>query len=324
MKRLTRGFVAWAGAAAMLLPLTVGTASADPATPPTKVVQAGMRLTFHDGENGQVRGDMCTLGAVGTDSMNRKIGITAGHCNPVVDRVPGVDNSFIMGVDRRQVTTTNNHPVWDWRDIDAGPIGWIRYVAADMRDSVDDTKPLTGLDYMVIEFAPHVTLTSEFIKPPKYTYGPNPKLDNENTTHVPLHELDPGTIAVPAYASGKINAVYSDAAGNPAEPFFPTIVCNVGSTTLQTVAQGVQPTPLNCGYMASNNGPYGHIMGYGRLLPHDSGGPIVVGNPSNIWVGIAKANAHPFGVYTSAKAILADMNSKVAGFPGKGFQITNN
>ncbi|PTR44094.1 hypothetical protein C8K38_105173 [Rhodococcus sp. OK611] len=70
---------------ALLLGLGVASALADrvpgPAVPPAKVVGPGTTITFDDYTE---YGYWCTRGA-GTDSAGRKVGITAGHCNPQVD-----------------------------------------------------------------------------------------------------------------------------------------------------------------------------------------------------------------------------------------------
>ncbi|SEK19421.1 Trypsin [Rhodococcus maanshanensis] len=268
----------------------------------------------------------CTLGAVGTDATGRKIGITAGHCNRPPTKSP------YPGVTKRVVDPTNNHPVWDWRDLAAGPIGYIRYVSADDTDGSDLAAQLEyykqNIDYMVIEFADNVELSSTIMTVPKY----GPKAGG--AAYDPPNDYAPGTVVTPSVPWGKVNAIYSDSSGNPAVPpqggiFTPTEMCHAGAITQQQNSQNNQPDSARCGviYHVENQNMYTS----GFIQPGDSGGPVWVKNQFNKWAGITswvRAQLTPlpgvYYVYTSAKKILDDMNSKAAGFPGKGFQITNN
>lgn len=102
-------------------------------------------------------------------------GRPAGHCNPQVHpdnptNDPGHTSTDgnktytpIVGPARGAHTLTDDHPVWDHRNIGDGPIGHIRWV------SKDDTLPPDGsagtpggdTDYTVIEFASNITFTTE-------------------------------------------------------------------------------------------------------------------------------------------------------------------
>lgn len=291
-----------------------------PAVPPAKIVSAGMRITFDDYV---YFGNQCTLGAVGTDSEGRKIGITAGHCNPVPDREVNknnekrlTDNSWkpYEGPGVQTYTPGNDHRVWDWRDVGAGPIGWIRWVSVDERNSATD--PINKLDYMVIEFAPNVTLSSQVMTAPKYATNSDGSLNY-------------GQVVEPAQPWFKMTEIYSDSAGNPTLPSFGETLCNAGSITNEGQVQGGTPTDLMCGLVLGVGN--GRMRTAAPMKKGDSGGPAYIKGTGTKWVGISSwVVAALFGphVYTSAKVILDDINSKpVATFPefaGRGFVLTNN
>ncbi|MGW6375906.1 hypothetical protein ACWFRB_07535 [Rhodococcus sp. NPDC055112] len=278
------------------------------------MVAAGMRIAFDDNP---AHPDICTLGAVGTDSQNRKVGITAGHCNPW--------ESFrtVKGPLPRVHTTDNTHKVWDWRDMAAGPIGWIRWVSADQSECPTGISgcldPLISkMDYMVIEFAGNVTLSSQVMTTPKY--GPD-----ANGTPFDPNSTVAGPIEVPSEPWFKMNAIYSDAAGNPTVPAIGQALCNAGSTTTQFYAQAGDAKTVQCGGIGYNGG--GLLYTQAGVKGGDSGGPAFVQGQSNKWAGIASwlwplGNIFYQHVYTSAKKILDDLNPR--GITGSGFQITNN
>ncbi|PTR42798.1 hypothetical protein C8K38_11095 [Rhodococcus sp. OK611] len=350
MKRATRYITGLLTASTLMVGLGAGTAQAEqkppwtppgdkvaaPAVPPAKTVSASMRLAFDDYKNW---GGSCTLGAVGTDSAGRKVGITAGHCNPThgtnhplnLNKLDEHGFNPYPGVEKQTEVLDNNHPVWDWRDVAAGPIGWIRYVS---NDDPDDTKVNIGtLDYMVIEFANNVTLSSQVMTAPKYG-------NNEDGTPFSIRfARDPSpTILVPSQPWYKMNQIYSDAAGNPSvmppTGLFGRWICNAGSITSQQFAQNNDPTGVACGHIWYNENNWNYTGA--ETIQGDSGGPANPMGQSNKWAGIVSwmVGTAPSGpavgyhVYTSPKAILDDLNPRrnAANQPitGSGFTITNN
>ncbi|WP_027503278.1 trypsin-like serine protease [Rhodococcus sp. UNC363MFTsu5.1] len=332
MKRSTRYLSGLLTAAALTASLGAGTAQAEPVQVPSstastvavaqsgKVVAAGMRLAF---DNNLEHPDMCTLGAVGTDSQGRKVGITAGHCNP------WEPIRTIKGPLPRVRTLANTHPVWDWRDMAAGPIGWIRWVSADQSECPAGSglclNPLiAGIDYMVIEFADTVALSSQVMTVPKY--GPDANGVPFNPDFTGPAPYVPGPIQVPSEPWFKMNAISADSAGNPTVAGAGTTICNAGSTTVQGYAQAGDPKTVQCGPVIYNQA--GRNYSWAGMKQGDSGGPMFVKGKPNEWAGIASwiVDGFPtqYQVYTSAKKILDDMNGQTGDFPGKGFQITNN
>ncbi|MCZ4555479.1 hypothetical protein O4215_07810 [Rhodococcus maanshanensis] len=319
MKRSTRRLASLASAVAMAFTLAAGTAGADPATP-TKIAAPGMRLQFEKGK--------CTLGAVGTDAGGRKVGITAGHCNPW---------EIGKGVAEATHTTTNDdgQRVWDWRDKESGPIGWIRYISADSRPTAQWPAEASGeaniqktlpLDYMVIEFAPHIQLSSQVMTAPTYEFeadGVTPFSTDEflpSATH--------GSVVTPSVPWFKINTNLTGSSGQLVAPGTFAQLCQVGSYTTQANAQAGQPqSQLNrCGTVTHelSGVSYGNI----KNRAGDSGGPLVGRLEPHKWAGIVSGQGPTVlgyqYYYNSAKIILQDMNSKPDGFTGKGFQLTNN
>ncbi|TJZ73375.1 hypothetical protein FCG67_24545 [Rhodococcus oryzae] len=341
MKRPIRYLAGAVATSVLLLGLGPGTAHAlqeeppgpakdysqvpQPAVPAPKTVAAGMRITFDDYV---YFGNQCTLGAVGTDAAGRKVGITAGHCNPVPDKEWNPDNTQrltdntwkpIVGPAVNVHTTTNDYPVWDWRDVGAGPIGWIRYVSVDERPGRE--YPINKLDYMVIEFAPHVTLSSQVMTAPKYATR-----TNESGEQV----LDYSQVVEPAKPWFTMNALYADAAGNPKLPPFGQTLCNAGAITNEGQVQGGTPTDLICGMVWSTAD--GVIRTSAGQLGGDSGGPAFIKGTGTKWAGIVSwwapgANPVAQWAYTSAKKILDHLNSwrDANGNPmtGNGFTIFN-
>ncbi|AQA23293.1 hypothetical protein BTZ20_3364 [Rhodococcus sp. MTM3W5.2] len=172
MTRTTRLLAGALATLALVSGLTAGTAAAHPAPQP-KTVAPGTLLDFDGDKNWGIpnadktafvdapkSGFVCTLGAVGTDSAGRKVGITAGHCNPGTK--PEDTGPKFHGAPRGVPILENGHPVFDRRDVGTidqnlpapAPIGWIRWVSPDVGYT-------STTDYMVIEFAPHVTLSSQ-------------------------------------------------------------------------------------------------------------------------------------------------------------------
>ncbi|RVW06886.1 hypothetical protein EGT67_24835 [Prescottella agglutinans] len=285
-----------------------------------------MRLQFAD--NGK-----CTLGAVGTDAAGRKVGITAGHCNPwkVADAVAEATH-----------TTTNNNgqAVFDWRDMDSGPIGWIRYVSADGRPTAQwpAVDPVTGeasiqktapLDYMVIEFAPHVQLSSQVMTAPTYA------VEADGVTPFSTDPLTPskthGPVVTPSEPWFKINTIVKGLFGQVVAPGTGAQLCQAGSYTVQANAQAGQPkSELNrCGTVTHELS--GLVYSSVKNRGGDSGGPLVGKFEPNKWAGIVTGQGEialgPINLgwsywYNSAKLILDDLNPR--GITGSGFQITNN
>ncbi|MFI6429700.1 hypothetical protein [Rhodococcus oryzae] len=289
-------------------------------------------------------GFYCTLGAVGTDAAGRKIGITAGHCNeqrwvpdpdnPGQLKAPGAfldattrspcdppasatcihypDYPKYSGAQPGVPITNNNHPVFDmnavaWakkNNLPVNPIGWIRWV-----DPKGDAEDLTATtDYMVIEFAPEVQLSSQV----------------RNKDGNPVNSAAGGLF--------KVNSIYSDASGAPAIPPLSNLFPWGASTWIENYGARSDRTPI-LQSAAVNPGAIGIIdRGLLRTLAGnqagDSGGPVVMRGTGK-WVGITAASVKginfPF-ITTSAKNILDDLNgTKVpAGTAGKGFTVTNN
>ncbi|MFC4605636.1 hypothetical protein [Rhodococcus kronopolitis] len=352
MRRTTRYLTGLLSATALVASLGVGTAQAEdaPATPAPKTVQAGMRITF-ELEPGYMKDPdtpinltRCTLGAVGTDSMNRKIGITAGHCNGLkVTDAPG-DAVIPSGVPKDVPVTDSEkvrHPVYDWTETRGAagphpaPIGWIRYASKDgtVANTVEN---LNLLDYMVIEFAPHVTLSSTLMTAPKYKSRSDGSVFRAGGGDGDL----PLEVDVPPRPLFKMNKVYSDAAGNPVNPGIGANLGQVGWTSMQMHAQGtnllvgIDPTPdptlVPTGYIFNSQNGYLRSTTFSR--GGDSGGPAGVVGRSNEWAGIVVGSAGPVSyVYQSAKLILDHLNGRTCTdsgatvpCPGAGFQITNN
>jgi hypothetical protein len=310
MKRVTRCLSSLFAAATLVAGLGAGAAQAqETSTPTAKTVMPGMRITFSDSP--AVDLGWCTLGAVGTDSAGRKVGITAGHCNP--SDGPAVQSHTQINND----TTA----VWDWRDQSAGPIGWIRWVSVDENGPGGDQAPLGKLDYMVIEFAPNVTLSSQLMRAPKYALTADGKDDRTQ-------------VLVPAQPLHKINKIYADAAGTMQIPPVNNWVCDIGSTTNQEFVQAGSAYNMQCGpvkYISTGGGLPG-LAGLTDVFikSGDSGGPVFDQSRPNEWAGISSwmyfnTMVNPFftyGAVTSAKTILDDLNPR--GITGSGFQITNN
>ncbi|MFD4293963.1 hypothetical protein ACFWQG_12175 [Rhodococcus sp. NPDC058532] len=270
----------------------------------------------------------CTLGPVGTDAAGRKVGITAGHCTQSswskewgAPLHPGPTRGV-------EVSDTNlsKYPVYDknaskWTQQHPGtpapdPIGWIRWVDADTCESGEtggdneacadnpyQTDPTSRTDYMVIEFAPDVQLSSQVLdkagKPVASTAGGGTPL--------------------------KVNSIYTNASGAPA---LPGILFNhvelYGARTdrdpdLMTVPT-VITTPSSGVITFVSNGMIRAAAGFNN---GDSGGPVVLKGTGK-WVGIVTATTPdiPPWVNTSAKNILDDLNPR--GVAGSGFTPINN
>ncbi|MCZ4556079.1 hypothetical protein O4215_10875 [Rhodococcus maanshanensis] len=287
-------------------------------------------------------GTYCTLGAVGTDAAGRKIGITAGHCNeprwipdpdnPGQLKAPGAnldattrepcdpqtsatcirypDYPKYSGAQADVPITNNDHPVFDMNAVawakkynlpPVNPIGWIRWV--DKKGDADDLTATT--DYMVIEFAPEVQLSSQ------------------------VRNKDGGPVFQGGGGLFKVNSIYSGAGGAPALPpisgwLFPaTWIENYGARSDRTpITQSAAVNPGAIGYVTN-----GMIRTLAGNQNGDSGGPVVMKGTGK-WVGITAGAVgfsldYPFYT-TSAKNILDHLNAQPAGTAGKGFTVTNN
>lgn len=283
-------------------------------------------------------GKMCTLGAVGTDSTGRKIGITAGHCNNegatagnIVDLGDGtqgvVKNSGVPTAQLDTELTANAYPIFDrnaekrakesnpQNPVAVDPIGWIRWVDHQEGDNGDTT------DYMVIEFAPDVELRSQ-------VYGVT------------------GAAVMSTKSGGgpfKVNSIYTDATGKLALPplgtaLSPKEIEHFGAMSAREPGWGAQN--LSVYYAeAPNHGNVNQLDNPGTGLfraaaahqPGDSGGPVVIRGTSK-WVGIITGYGPPANtvlqsqwIFTSAKNILEDLNQPNTGRTyGVGFTPINN
>ncbi|CRK49805.1 exported hypothetical protein [Rhodococcus sp. RD6.2] len=333
MKRTIRYLTGLLAAASLVASLGVGTAQADEVPASTaKTVMPGMRITFLDPVTYPDYQGLCTLGAVGTDSAGRKVGITAGHCNSHQKYNENPDNHgdpTYDGAPVRTHTLTNDYKVWDWRDPNGGPIGWIRWVSNDGRQT--NNGYLGKLDYMVIEFAPHVVLSSQLMRAPKYFQASDGKLDRSQ-------------ILVPAQPLHKINTIYSNSAGVVQIPPVGSTICNIGSTTNERYVQTDSAFNMQCGplkFISTGGGlpaqgtdglvTPGVMLADVSMPGGDSGGPVIDKSRPNEWAGITSWRYRNFwvnptffeyGAATSAKTILDDLNPR--GITGSGFQITNN
>ncbi|TJZ77013.1 hypothetical protein FCG67_14250 [Rhodococcus oryzae] len=291
-------------------------------------------------------GFFCTLGAVGTDAAGRKIGITAGHCNQAPQWVPDPDRPGELKPPGQKLTTsgdvctvesttcisypdypkypgaplgepvtTNGHPVFDVNAVKwaqdhnlapVKPIGWIRWVNKDTFKSDGTLNLNSTTDYMVIEFAPEVQLSSQVRDK-----------DGQN-----VHQGGGGLF--------KVNSIYSDAGGAPALP--PLSNTFISSTWIENYGARSDRTPTLLS-AAVNPGAIGLVTNgmlrtFAGSQGGDSGGPVVMKGTSK-WVGITAGSETGivFPYYTtSAKNILENLNGHAvpAGTAGKGFTITNN
>lgn len=277
--RRTAQYLAGLTASLAAVAAFTGVANAEPAP---KTIAAGTFLDF-DANPVRYMGKNCTLGAVGTDGQGRKVGITAGHCNPYSE---SDDVSALPGAPRGVHLTGNDYPVWDKNDIEAGPIGWMRWVSDDLSDH-------SNIDYMVIEFAPHVVLSSK-------------------------------VTAVSGEEVFRIDSIHRDGAGEIALPQRGDVVQNFGAASFEYGAASSNPlaaAPATGLVVESGNGLF---RSWAPTQPGDSGGPVIMRDTSE-WVGIvtrARYDAFPQWESTSAQSILADLNSRP--ITGNGFTITNS
>ncbi|MGW4480695.1 hypothetical protein [Rhodococcus triatomae] len=312
-------------------------------------------LTREDGT--RYLSSYCTLGAVGTDSAGRKIGVTAGHC--AIPRRYKAGDLFPLNDDTSRLVkydapargvplSANTYPVFDrnaakWAQEQAdkgnpepevSPIGWVRWVDADVCDdneaisrdedgtiqycpADDDLRPTdidSLTDYMVIEFAPDVQMTSQVYDqsgdPVTSTAGNGPFKVNSTYTRN-------GSVALPRVFPYN-DTVETYGAVSAREPL-PATTLTYGMTA-----------PSSGITIAAANGLFRPAVG---SQSGDSGGPVVMRGTGQ-WVGIitgelprwnlfgAGIDPYPF-VVTSAKNILDDLNLKNRPF-GKGFTPINN
>ncbi|RDI35808.1 hypothetical protein DEU38_101288 [Rhodococcus sp. AG1013] len=317
---------------------SLGTGSDGPSEVNLDEAFPGMRINF-DGQEGYLGSDLgdgrkgtsgvCTLGVVGTDSAGRNVGITAGHCNP--GTALWDLNPKHPGATRGVENLENNHPVFNTRTANgAEPIGWIRWVDDNTCDTdpidvfpngakcvlkdpvtgaetpaVDHTDPDSTTDYMVIEFAPRMRLTSQ--------------VKDKNG-----HEV----MSTTGDTKFKIDSIFRDASGAVAVPTNPQYVENFGSSSdRRTIEERFTGWADDLLFQASapSSGVVGAAMDGGlfrsgaAFVPGDSGGPVALRGTGQ-WVGIITATdgtvLMPW-VNTSAKNILADLNPR--GVVGSGF-----
>lgn len=272
----------------------------------------------------------CTMGPVGTDSAGRKVGITAGHCRQPdwltqwgAPLHPGPPRGVEVSVQDRA-----KYPVYDKNTVkwsqkvaaDTGqpvvppnPIGWIRWVDNDtceMGETGGDDEPCainptqtdmgSLTDYMVIEFAPEVQLSSQV----------------RNKTLNPVMSLAGGGRPF------KVNSINTNSNGTPA---LPAVLFN--DVELYGARTDREPTalvPLSPSSGIVTNVNNGIIRAAAGFEGGDSGGPVVLLGTGK-WVGIVTATLGgiiPPWVNTSAKNILGDLNPR--GIVGSGFTPVNN
>ena len=138
-----------AAAAIAVTGLGTATASAQELPGTTKVHNGMLFTTKTDGSL-----SYCTMGVVGTDSLNRKVGVTAGHCVSTADHP----------LDQVNITD-DTMPVYDYGNLNwkeggtdngSDPIGYYRW----FKDADGASGGHATRDYAVIEFVPEVTLSS--------------------------------------------------------------------------------------------------------------------------------------------------------------------
>ncbi|MGW6374894.1 hypothetical protein ACWFRB_02360 [Rhodococcus sp. NPDC055112] len=324
MRRTTRYLTGLVAAVALISGLTPGIAAAAEPPPSPKTIGPGAGLIF---VNEYGRGK-CTLGAAGTDAAGRKVGITAGHCRieekfdpqdicKAIESDPEKEPWYqpkFWGPAEGVHVLGNEYPVWDWRDIldttwdasadnfgllpgrmEAAPIGWIRWV----NKGSNDCSLTTTADYMVIEFAPHVQLTSRVTD--KFGNGVRSTLGGRPFTINSVHRDPEGRPALPSPILDYVETFGAMSDRKPGTLFPPE----------ETFAQAPS-------YGMVTGVDDGLIRSYAGFRKGDSGGPAVIRGTGR-WVGIitrTDLNNAPF-VITSAKNILADLNSR--NITGSGF-----
>ena len=316
-------------------------------TPGAPTAYPGMFIDFSgdltDGDTTYLEGASCTMGAVGTDAAGRKIGITAGHCNQRPRTINGQQFRYPGPTRGIEVSDQDRdkHPVFDrnaskWAEQHpdeppAKPIGWIRWVDDDVCEDGEthlnsasgeapcyagmpfemrgaDMDSLT--DYMVIEFAPEVQLSSQVLnkqgKPVMSTAGGNKPF--------------------------KVNSIYTGPDGAPAVPGPFSYVEIYGGRTDRMPDPSSSPpvltTPSNGMVTGVTNGRFRAAAGFWH---GDSGGPVVIKGTGK-WAGITTMLHIPTlasrlvpWVSTSAKNILDDLNDpNRPGTIGRGFTPINN
>lgn len=252
---------------------------------------------------------------------------------------PNVMIPKYVGAPRGVPVSNNDHPVYDRNAVRFAaknglpavpPIGWIRWVDGDVckagdtfagdtkcprdpaADAITDMKtyylnkyadsdvnPDSRTDYMVIEFAPGVQLSSQVRdkdgNPVLSTAGGGKKFQ-VNSVY--------GSSGAPALPTPFIDSVELFGAWSARVPYF--------------AANAVAP---NWGMVTSvhRSGIFYSLAGFQH---GDSGGPVVLRGTGK-WVGIIGATlGYGFWVNTSAKNILNDLNPR--GGTGSGFTPTNN
>ncbi|MGW6374893.1 hypothetical protein ACWFRB_02355 [Rhodococcus sp. NPDC055112] len=310
MGRTVKLVVGLIATAVLAAGVTTGVAAAEPATVD---VTPGTYLIFdnhRDAQGKKTPGETCTLGVVGTDSAGRKVGITAGHCNPGPIK-PGEENKpfnlpQFQGVPEAlhgQNIAGNEYEVWSRDQVeraDAPPIGWIRFVAPGSESTTTKT------DYMVIEFAPHVVLWST-------------TLDKDGKTVRSTNGRD----------LFKVNSIHRDSSGAVALPETGESIENFGASSDRNGGT-IRLDDIFALTKAPNNGTVtevkdGMIRSTAQFIIGDSGGPVVMRGTGE-WVGIVSGSDLNFAlgqwVNTSAKNILDNLNPR--NVTGSGFTPVDN
>lgn len=236
--------------------------------------------------------DFCTLGAVGSDRYGRKIAVSAGHC---------MSDPTHQYADRD--IPEDVAPVYDRNDIGFGPLGHVRY----FKDREGSSTGHPTKDYMIIELAPSVTLSSQ-----------GPYLKETGEVEVPGGQPSPNALNPPRDDERLLGAGLLN--------------------TNELVVSG--QLGVHYGRVTSNS--QGVYQSWASHEGGDSGGPAIWHVPgsaypsqangfqaSGPWAGITKAVilGIPQYVYTSSANILADLRARDAAHPGvygAGFQVTDN
>ena len=312
MKTRGKRLAALAAAASIALTGFGATAASAQALPGTVTVHNATQISFNDA----TPQFFCTVAAVGTDSLNRKVGVTAGHCVSTADHP--LDQVNIAG---------NDYPIYDRNNLDwkeggnergSDPIAHLRW----FKDADGASGGHGGKDYAIIEFVDGVNLSSQ---------GPHIKMTG-------IHELPSGTI----------NSPYATAPAQPREK-----VLGVGIFTNHQLITSSYQTGVWYGRITGNTaggpaglpGPIGVYQANARFQAGDSGGPAVIkdaaaqypsaangGQTQGKWVGIVRGLviSNPQFSYTSSANILADLRTRDlasgqdGSVVGAGFQVTTN
>lgn len=254
---------------------------------PEKRVHNAMQIAFDPAQPDA----FCTIGAVGDDDYGRKIAISAGHC---------VSGAAYSDREIREDVI----PVYHRQDIGYGPIGYVRW----FKDTEGSMTGHLTKDYMVIELAADVTLSSQ-----------GPHLKQTGVLEVPGGTPSPNALTPALNSERLLGAAWFN------------------NNELLVSGQ------LGVWYGRITNNDRGVYQAHPRHKAHDSGGPTIWHVPGSAypseangfqaqgpWAGITKAiilGIPPY-VYTSSANILADLRARDAADPadvfGAGFEVTAN